>query len=237
MDGRAKAMVVTSGRLHAVNYMQGFQRYIAEKGYDDIRPLVAFSGTVHDPYTGEDFTEPGMNIDVVTGKSISEAALPGPLCVARLSNPAGGGEVPDGFRSAAVAGDVRGQATGRRAGGADAFEAQPHGAGQGAALRAGLRERSREHPSRLRAVLRPHRVAGGVRPAPARRAEIRVGPDAGLPLVGGRGLCAGLLFCPGFSSGKRTMRGWKRHSSPLGTDSQSSTTRTRRSFTNACKRS
>ena len=62
--------------------MQGFQRYIAEKGYDDIRPLVAFSGTVHDPYTGEDYTEPGMNIDVVTGKSISEAALP-----ARFASP------------------------------------------------------------------------------------------------------------------------------------------------------
>ena len=46
MDGRAKAMVVTSGRLHAVNYMQAFQRYIAERQYDDIRPLVAFSGTV-----------------------------------------------------------------------------------------------------------------------------------------------------------------------------------------------
>ena len=76
MDGRAKAMVVTSGRLHAVNYMQAFQRYIAERQYDDIRPLVAFSGTVRDPDTGEDFTEPGMNIDVVTGRSISEAALP-----------------------------------------------------------------------------------------------------------------------------------------------------------------
>ena len=82
MDGRAKAMVVTSGRLHAVNYMQAFQRYIAERQYDDIRPLVAFSGTVRDPYTGEDFTEPGMNIDVVTGRSISEAALP-----ARFASP------------------------------------------------------------------------------------------------------------------------------------------------------
>ena len=76
MEGRAKAMVVTSGRLHAVRYMQSFQRYIAEKGYDDVRPLVAFSGTVRDPDTGEDFTESGMNIDVVTGRSISEAALP-----------------------------------------------------------------------------------------------------------------------------------------------------------------
>ena len=77
IDGRAKAMVVTSSRLHAVRYMQAFERYIAEHGYKDIRPLVAFSGTVLDPDTGEEFTEPGMNTDVVTGKSISESALPG----------------------------------------------------------------------------------------------------------------------------------------------------------------
>ena len=77
MEGRAKAMVVTSSRLHAVRYMQAFERYIAEHGYKDIRPLVAFSGTVLDPDTGEEFTEPGMNTDVVTGKSISESALPG----------------------------------------------------------------------------------------------------------------------------------------------------------------
>ena len=76
MSGRAKAMVVTSSRLHAVRYMQAFQCYIKEHGYDDVRPLVAFSGTVHDPDTGEDFTESDMNIDVVTGTSISESALP-----------------------------------------------------------------------------------------------------------------------------------------------------------------
>ena len=77
MGGRAKAMVVTSSRLGAVRYMQAFQRYIAERGYDDVRPLVAFSGTVHDPDTGEEFTEPGMNVDVVTGRPIGEAALAG----------------------------------------------------------------------------------------------------------------------------------------------------------------
>ncbi len=77
MEGRAKAMVVTSSRLSAVRYMQAFQHYIRDQGYDDVRPLIAFSGTVTDPDTGEDFTEPGMNVDIVTGKSISEAALPG----------------------------------------------------------------------------------------------------------------------------------------------------------------
>ena len=75
LGGRAKAMVVTSSRLHAVRYMMAFQRYIAERKYTDISPMVAFSGTVRDPDTGLEYTEPGMNIDVVNGKSISEAGL------------------------------------------------------------------------------------------------------------------------------------------------------------------
>jgi len=75
LDARAKAMVVTSSRLHAVRYMLAFRNYIAEKGYKNVRPLVAFSGTVHDPDTGDEFTEPGMNLDA-TGERISEKALP-----------------------------------------------------------------------------------------------------------------------------------------------------------------
>lgn len=55
--------------------MQAFQKYIKEHGYDDIWLLVAFSGTVKDPYTKEEFTEPGMNVDTVTGRNISEAQL------------------------------------------------------------------------------------------------------------------------------------------------------------------
>lgn len=76
LGGRAKAMVVTSSRLQAVRYMQAFERYIAENKYTDIRPLVAFSGTVKDPDTGVEYTEPGMNADVVTGRPISESQLP-----------------------------------------------------------------------------------------------------------------------------------------------------------------
>ena len=76
LRGRAKAMVVTGSRLHAIRYMLAFQKYIADQGYTDIRPLVAFSGTVIDPDTGFEYTEPGMNIDVVTGKNISESQLP-----------------------------------------------------------------------------------------------------------------------------------------------------------------
>ncbi len=76
IGGHAKAMVVTSSRLHAVRYKLAFENYIAENGYTDVRPLVAFSGTVRDPDTGQEYTEPGMNTDVVTGKPISEAQLP-----------------------------------------------------------------------------------------------------------------------------------------------------------------
>jgi type I restriction enzyme, R subunit len=76
IGGRAKAMVVTSSRLCAIRYMLAFQRYIADNGYKDVRPLVAFSGTVKDPETGIEYTEPSMNIDVVTGKNISEMQLP-----------------------------------------------------------------------------------------------------------------------------------------------------------------
>ncbi|MDA3961066.1 MAG: type I restriction endonuclease [Planctomycetota bacterium] len=76
LDGRAKAMVVTSSRLHAVRYMRAFQAYITKQGYDDIRPMVAFSGSVRDKQTGQDYTEPGMNTDPTTGKSIGEKELP-----------------------------------------------------------------------------------------------------------------------------------------------------------------
>ncbi|MDD4346907.1 MAG: DEAD/DEAH box helicase family protein, partial [Desulfitobacteriaceae bacterium] len=46
IGGEAKAMLVTSSRLHAVRYKLAFDKYIAEKGYHDVKTLVAFSGTV-----------------------------------------------------------------------------------------------------------------------------------------------------------------------------------------------
>jgi len=71
IGGRAKAMVVTSSRLHAVRYKQAFDKYISEKGYKGIRTLVAFSGTVIDPDIPEvEYTEVRMN------KGIREKELP-----------------------------------------------------------------------------------------------------------------------------------------------------------------
>lgn len=59
IGGRAKAMVVTSSRLHAVRYKFAFDDYIKKKGYKDLKTIVAFSGTVKDD--GVDYTEVFMN--------------------------------------------------------------------------------------------------------------------------------------------------------------------------------
>jgi type I restriction enzyme R subunit len=76
IGGRAKAMVVTGSRLHAVRYKQEFDRQIKEKGYKDVKTLVAFSGTVVDPDVPDvTYTEPDMNRDA-TGKPIREKELP-----------------------------------------------------------------------------------------------------------------------------------------------------------------
>ena len=58
MDGRAKAMLVTRSRLHAVRSKLMLDRYLAEKGHP-WKALVAFSGTVKDG--GQSYTESGMN--------------------------------------------------------------------------------------------------------------------------------------------------------------------------------
>ncbi|SLM30423.1 conserved hypothetical protein [Desulfamplus magnetovallimortis] len=59
INGQAKAMVVTSSRLHAVRYKVEFDRYLKEKGYINIKTLVAFSGTVDDE--GIEYKEIEMN--------------------------------------------------------------------------------------------------------------------------------------------------------------------------------
>ena len=61
INGKAKAMVVTSGRLQAVHYKEAFDRYILEHGYKDIKALVAFSGIVEDPVTHKVYAETQMN--------------------------------------------------------------------------------------------------------------------------------------------------------------------------------
>lgn len=82
IGGRAKAMLVTSSRAHAVLYKIAFDKIIQEQGFD-IQTLVAFSGTVEieiEKYTedsmngpkvkdiAEEFKKPGYKILIVANK-------------------------------------------------------------------------------------------------------------------------------------------------------------------------
>lgn len=62
-----KAMVVTGSRAEAVKYYEAFQKYVTEKGYTDVHPLVAFSGKITEKQLGisddadKYFTESSIN--------------------------------------------------------------------------------------------------------------------------------------------------------------------------------
>ena len=60
INGKAKAMVVTASRLHAVRYYYAFKNYIETHNYNDIDVLVAFSGTVTDE-NKQEYTEEKIN--------------------------------------------------------------------------------------------------------------------------------------------------------------------------------
>ncbi len=72
MGGRAKAMVVSPSRAHAVRFFFAMKEYCAKQGYKRVKPMVAFSGTVL--YNGQEFTEPQLNS--TEDLKISESSLP-----------------------------------------------------------------------------------------------------------------------------------------------------------------
>ena len=61
LDGKAKAMVITSSRQAAVKYRQKLEEYVNRQGYTDIHALVAFSGKVKLPDDDTEYSEPAMN--------------------------------------------------------------------------------------------------------------------------------------------------------------------------------
>ncbi|KHE69670.1 type I restriction endonuclease subunit R [Halobacillus sp. BBL2006] len=72
LGGKAKAMVVTASRLHAVRYYFEFKNYIEKNGYVDMDVLVAFSGSVKDQ--DEEYSEDQLN-KTKEGKRIKENQL------------------------------------------------------------------------------------------------------------------------------------------------------------------
>jgi len=79
IGGRAKAMIVTRSRLHAVRYKLALDRYLEERGHP-WKTLVAFSGSVQDG--GQSYTESGMNSvgkDKVIGERQTAAEFEKPV--------------------------------------------------------------------------------------------------------------------------------------------------------------
>ncbi len=72
MGGKAKTMVVSPSRAHAVRFFFAMKEYCAKNGYNNVKPMVAFSGSVE--YNGVEYTEPQLNS--TEELKISESALP-----------------------------------------------------------------------------------------------------------------------------------------------------------------
>ncbi|MDC8771757.1 type I restriction endonuclease subunit R [Roseateles albus] len=73
IGGKAKALLVTDSRKAAVRYKLAIDRYIREQKYLDLHTLVAFSGSVIDPDSGEgEFNESSLN-PAIKGQEPSEA--------------------------------------------------------------------------------------------------------------------------------------------------------------------
>ncbi len=82
IKGKARAMVVTRSRLHAVLYKKEFDRAIKKNRYP-IKTLVAFTGTVkHDE---KEYTENSMN-DIPRTKSIENAFVEDPYKILIVAN-------------------------------------------------------------------------------------------------------------------------------------------------------
>ena len=82
INGRARAMVVTRSRLHAVLYKKAFDRAIKENSYP-IKTLVAFTGVVkHDE---QEYTENSMN-DLPPKKTIENAFEEEPYRILIVAN-------------------------------------------------------------------------------------------------------------------------------------------------------
>jgi|AntDeeMinimDraft_4_1070355.scaffolds.fasta_scaffold00875_3 type I restriction enzyme R subunit len=75
LDGQAKAMVVTASRQEAVRYQLAMRQYVEDQGYNDVHPLVAFSGSVPaDEVIPEEVSESSQLLNPgVRGRDLADA--------------------------------------------------------------------------------------------------------------------------------------------------------------------
>ena len=82
IKGKARAMVVTRSRLHAVLYKRAFDKYIKEQAYP-VKTLVAFTGTVN--HDEQEYTENSMN-ELADKKTIENAFQEDPYRILIVAN-------------------------------------------------------------------------------------------------------------------------------------------------------
>ena len=96
LGGRAKAMVVTTGRQHALDLYQSIRNYVDLCGYTDCGTLVAFSGPLKDSGSGLEFTEMQLN-------GFPEGQLPDRFAYVKLDDPSAAARNQDEYRLLVVA--------------------------------------------------------------------------------------------------------------------------------------
>jgi type I restriction enzyme R subunit len=132
LGGRAKAMVVTQSRLHAVRYFQAFRRYHCRA---QLRGCAAPGGLLgHRARPGHRRRVHRARPQPRRGERPAHQRGPPARALrhAGLQPAAGGQQVPDRLRPAQAAHHVRGQAPRRRAGRADTLAPEPHDPGKDA---------------------------------------------------------------------------------------------------------
>ncbi|APU20059.1 type I restriction endonuclease subunit R [Actinoalloteichus sp. GBA129-24] len=96
LGGRAKAMVVTGSRQHALDLYQAMRSHIELRGYTDCGTLVAFSGRLTDEKTELDFTEAQLN-------GFPESRLPERFAYTKADDPQAAARDQDEYRLLVVA--------------------------------------------------------------------------------------------------------------------------------------
>lgn len=95
LGGRARAMVVTGGRQHALDLYQAIRNYVSLRGYTDCGTLVAFSGQLKDD-AGLEFTESQLN-------GFPEGQLPDRFAYTKADDPQAAARNQDEYRLLVVA--------------------------------------------------------------------------------------------------------------------------------------
>jgi type I restriction enzyme R subunit len=90
LGGRARAMVLTGSRRHALDLYQAIRRYVELRGYPDCGTLVAFSGQLKDD-AGLEFTEAQLN-------GFSEGQLPDRFGYTKADDPQAAARNQDEYR-------------------------------------------------------------------------------------------------------------------------------------------